>query len=219
MMPEKVRDVIDMMEQNIETKMRIQGNGRHVDDVVCRVCRSFNETVQHWLTGCTPLAATEYTSRHNKTLMVLAVEWGKQEGILNKETNWYDSTWERGTVLEKGNRRLRWDYEFRTRKPTTHRRPDLLLEYLDEKRMLIIDMACPQDNRIEVKEAEKRQKYQQLAYELRTQNRGWIIEVWPAVIGCFGNTNMIDNLVAKIITTENRMIWTITEMQSGSHNV
>ena len=212
MMPEKVSDVMEMMEQNIETKMRILGSGREVDDVKCRVCGKNNETVQHWLTGCTPLAATEYTLRHDKALMVLAVEWAKQEGVLAKETKWYEVTWNRGAIIEKGNRRIRWDYEFRTRKPTTHRRPDLVLEYIDKKVMLIIDMACPQDAGVEEKEAEKRNKYQQLAFELRTQNQGWNIHVWPAVIGCFGNVNRLDELVEEIIN-ERRVNWTLAEMQ------
>ena len=212
MMPEKVSDVMEMMEQNIETKMRILGNGRPVDDLKCRVCGKNNETVQHWLTGCTPLAATEYTLRHDKALMVLAVEWAKQEGLLAEETKWYELTWNRGSVIEKRNRRIRWDYEFRTRKPTMHRRPDLVLEYVDKKVMMIIDMACPQDIMIEEKEKEKRKKYRQLAFELRTQNPGWTIHVWPAVIGCFGNVNRLDELIREIIT-ERRINWTLSEMQ------
>ena len=52
-------------------------------------------------------------------------------------------------------------------------------------------MACPQDNKVAEKEAEKRSKYQQLAYELRTQNKGWKVEFKAAVIGCFGNVNII----------------------------
>ena len=86
MMPEKVSSIIDMVEQMVETKIRVRGTGRRVEDVRCRVCRNYNETVQHWLTGCTPLAATEYTERHNKALMALEVEWAKQEGLLGKET-------------------------------------------------------------------------------------------------------------------------------------
>ena len=148
MLPEKVSAVMEMMEQMIETKMRIRGTGRQIEDVRCRVCNSQNETVQHWLTGCTPLAAGEYTERHNAALMVLAVEWAKQEELLDTGKKWYDVSWERGTVLESKNRRLRWDYEFVTRKATKHRRPDLVLEYIDEKSIIVIDMACPQDNKV-----------------------------------------------------------------------
>ena len=96
--------------------------------------------------------------------MVLAVEWAKQEELLDTGKKWYDVSWERGTVLSSKNRRLRWDYEFVTHKATKHRRPDLVWEYIDEKSIIVIDMACPQDNKVAEKEAEKRNKYQQLAY-------------------------------------------------------
>ena len=67
MLSEKVSAVMEMIEQMIETNMRIRGTGRQIEDVRCRVCNSQNETVQHWLTGCTPLAAGEYTETQCST--------------------------------------------------------------------------------------------------------------------------------------------------------
>ena len=73
-------------------------------------------------------------------------------------------------------------------------------------------MACPQGNQVAEKEAEKRRKYQQLCYKLRTQNDRWKVEIVPKVIGCFSNVDRLDNSSRKIINA-NRVEWVLSEMQ------
>jgi hypothetical protein len=81
-MPEKV--VFEVQEQMIETKVRIQETGRQIESTLCRLCGSQKETVQHWLAGCKVLAGNaEYLQRHNNALMVFAVEWSKQESLMD----------------------------------------------------------------------------------------------------------------------------------------
>ena len=49
---------------------------------VCRLCVEAKETtVQHLLSGCKKLAATEYLRRHDNALKILAVEWGKKKDL------------------------------------------------------------------------------------------------------------------------------------------
>ena len=43
----------------------MEGKQRLAESDKCRVCRKAKETVMHWLSGCTRLAATEYLKRHN----------------------------------------------------------------------------------------------------------------------------------------------------------
>ena len=50
----------------------------------CRICRQIKETVMHWLSECTWLAATEYLKGHNNALMILCVALGIQDGLLGK---------------------------------------------------------------------------------------------------------------------------------------
>ena len=47
-----------------------------VDSVLCRLCRQYDETVQHHLAGCTVIAEKEYVRGHNNALMVLPLQWG-----------------------------------------------------------------------------------------------------------------------------------------------
>ena len=75
--------------------------GIDVESKNCRLCSLKKETVHHWLSGCTVIAGSEYLQRHNKVLMVFAVEWTKKEALLEKNAVWYKMAWKKGTVLEK----------------------------------------------------------------------------------------------------------------------
>ena len=212
MMPEKVSAVMEVQEQMVETRLRIQETGRQVESVQCRLCGCQKETVQHWLAGCKILASRDYLKRHDDALKVFAVEWLKQEGLTNESTIWYNESWERGMVIENELRRLRWDHEWRTRTATTHRRPDLVLEYVDEKRMVVIDMGCPREENVCVTEMEKKLKYQQLCYELRVQYPGWTIHLIPLIVGCLGSVNNLEANISKVLE-KRRVKWTFAEMQ------
>ena len=86
------------------------------------------------------------------------------------------------------------------RKTTTARRPDLILEYTNEKKIWIVDMACPNEKNITSKYNEKLQKYQQLAFEIRERRPGFWVYILPVVIGCLGGgMERCKDQVSKII--------------------
>ena len=62
------------------------------------------------------------------------------------------------------------------------RRPDVIVVQKDKNLCQIIDFACPYDGRVDTKELEKIEQYQDLAQELR---KIWNMEVKaiPLVIG------------------------------------
>ena len=118
--------------------------------------------------------------------MVLAVEWAKLKMLVDHKTIWYKERWDRGLVLENEGAKLVWDFEYQLRKTTTCRRPDLTLEDKESKMVMFCDMACPQEHNIDKKRAEKKNKYQQLAFETRERRKGYKVKVVPIVIGCLG---------------------------------
>ena len=67
-----------------------------------RLCKKFDETVQHLLARCEILAGTEYLSRHDNAFMVLTVSWAVERELLLANTAWFSVRWEKGHVL-KGN--------------------------------------------------------------------------------------------------------------------
>ena len=97
--PVKTSAIISMQEQMVETKSWKRKRNL-IEDNRCRVCGKWEETVQHVIGGCTPLAGKDYLSRHNKALMVLAVAWAKKKLLLPDDAVWYKTDWKNGTVLE-----------------------------------------------------------------------------------------------------------------------
>ena len=79
-----------------------------------------------------------------------------------------------------------WDFEFKTRKKTKARRPDVILEDKELKDIYIVDMSCPMEDNVAKKRADKIKKYGQLAFETRERRPGYYVEVLPLIIGSLG---------------------------------
>ena len=105
---------------------------------------------------------------------------------------------------------------FTCEKQQTARRPDLILELKEDKKIWICDMTCPQQNNIETKRIEKMTKYRQLAFETRERRPSYDVYVLPVVIGelgggiktlgkdlkkVFHNNELLDEVVATMQKT------------------
>ena len=134
--PRKTAAIMTILEQMVETRSCKEARGVF-DDGRCRICNQNSETVEHLVAGCTKLANSEYLTRHNRALMILAVAWEKQQELMDQESIWRQQKWDRGTVLENNKAKLVWDFEFHLRKTTTARRPDLIFELKIDKKIWI----------------------------------------------------------------------------------
>ena len=56
----------------------------------------------------------------------------------------------------------------------------------EDRKILICDMACPQQQNINTKRMEKLTKYRQLTFEMRERRLGYVIKVVPVIIGALG---------------------------------
>ena len=90
-------------------------------------------------------------------------------------------------ILENDTHKLLWDFDIQTDHLISTRRPDLIIINKKKKKKIckIVDFAVPADHRIKLKECEKRDKYLDLARELK---KLWNMKVTiiPIVIGAFG---------------------------------
>ena len=69
-------------------------------------------------------------------------------------------------VLENAMHKLLWDFNIQTDHLIPARRPDLII--INKKKICkIVDFAVPADHRINLKESEKKDKYLDLARELK----------------------------------------------------
>ena len=88
-------------------------------------------------------------------------------------------------ILENNIPKLRWDFDIHMDHLIPARRPDLIIIYKKKRTCKIVDFATPVDLRVKLKECEKKDKYFDLARELK---KLWNMQVTiiPIVIGAFG---------------------------------
>ena len=101
-----------ILEQMVETRHWKEGRGL-TDNNSCRIGTQHYETVEHLIAECTKLANSECLTRHNQALVILVVDWAKQQELVGQEAISYKQRWDRGTVLENNKAKLGWDFEFR----------------------------------------------------------------------------------------------------------
>ena len=88
-------------------------------------------------------------------------------------------------VLENDSHKLIWDFNLQTDHLIPARRPDLIIINQKTKICKIVDFAVPADHRINLKESEKKDKYLDLAREIK---KLWNMKVTivPIVVGALG---------------------------------
>ena len=131
---------------------------------MCRMCNAAEETVFHIVSECRVHAQTEYKGTHDKLAKVIHWDLCKKYGV-KVQSKWYDHVQEK--VEETDHVKILWDCNIQTDHVIEHRRPDVVVLDKHEKMCHLIDIAVPGDSRVEAKEIEKVQKYQDLARELR----------------------------------------------------
>ena len=90
-------------------------------------------------------------------------------------------------VLENNTHKLLWDFDIHTDQRISARRPDLIIIKRKKKKKRnckIVDFAVPADHRIKLKECEKKDKYLDLARELKKLSN-MQVTIIPIVMGAF----------------------------------
>ena len=70
-------------------------------------------------------------------------------------------------VLENDSHKLQWEFDIHTDQLISTRRPDLIIINKKKRTFKIVDFAVPTDHRIKLREYEKKDKYLDLARELK----------------------------------------------------
>ena len=150
----------------------------------CRMCGQVDETVNHIISECSKLAQKEYKRRHDWVGKRIHWEVCRKNGIEVKP-KWYEHQPE--AVQENERYKILWDFNIQTDHVIEARRPDMIVIDKETKFAKIIDFAIPYDSRVNSKEVEKTEKYQDLAREIK-KLWGMRVTVIPIVIGTLGTT-------------------------------
>ena len=70
-------------------------------------------------------------------------------------------------VLENDTHKLPWDFNIRSDHQISARRSDFIIIHKKTRTRKVVDFAVPADYRIKLKESEKKNKYRDLASELK----------------------------------------------------
>ena len=163
--------IVAAQNQSIRTNLVKAKTDKSQGDSLCRVCRKVDESIDHIVSGCSKLAQKEYKRRHDNLGKI--VHW-----MLARKFNfvagdkWHEH--EPENVLENENYKILWDFSIQTDHVIEVWRPDLVAVDKKEISYKIIDFAVPEDSRIEEKEKDKVEKYQDLGRELQ---KTWNVKV------------------------------------------
>ena len=126
-------------------------------DSLCRVCRKVDESIDHIVSGCSKLAQKEYERWHDNLGKI--VHW-KLARKCNFEAGdkWYENEPEH--VLENEDYKTLSDFSIQTDHVIEAWRPDSVVVDKKERSFKVIDFVVPGDSRIEGKEKDKIEKYQ-----------------------------------------------------------
>lgn len=89
-------------------------------------------------------------------------------------------------MLESNIIKLLWDFKIQTDHLLEHNKPDILVLNKKDRTCLILDVACPFDTRVDIKEKEKIEKYQDLKREITRIWKCKTVKVVPIIIGALG---------------------------------
>ena len=174
--------IVAAQNQSIRTTIVKAKIERSQGDSLCRMCRKVDESIDHIVNGCCKLAQKEYKRSHDNLGKIL--HW-KLARKCNFEAGdkWYEH--EPESVLENEDYKILWNFSILTDYVIEAWRPDLVVVDKKERSCKIIDFTVPGVSRIEEKEKDKIEKYQELGRELQKiwNVKGTII---PLVAGSLG---------------------------------
>ena len=142
--------------------------------------------MQHITRGCEKLAQKEYKRRHDN--VAKKVHWNicKKNGLEHSE-KCYEHAPE--GAVENEEIKVLWDINIQCDNLIEARRSDVIVIDKKKQKGIIIDNAVPVDLRVEEKEKEKMEKYQDLKREIRRLWKLINVEVVPVVIGDLGSVS------------------------------
>lgn len=179
--------ICSAQEQALRTKYTKFKIDKTSDSPLCRLCGSKPETISHIISECKTLAQKQYKRRHDNVARMIHYELCKKYDLEHQD-KWYKHQPE--AITENENTKLLWDFMIQCDNIIQHRKPDIVLVEKQNKTAVIIDVACPGDNRILAKEKDKIEAYDLLKYEIQ---RLWglrSVVIVPIVIGALGSVTV-----------------------------
>lgn len=150
----------------------------------CRRCGTATETIDHITGGCTLLAATEYTNRHDMVARIIHQEIAAKYHLVQEKGPYYK--YEPEPVLENEEAKLYWNREINSDKTIPHNKPDITLRKKISKETFLIEVSVPNSCNLDKKHFEKVNKYKPLAEEIRQMWKQEKVLILPIILSVTG---------------------------------
>ena len=149
---------------------------------MCRICSKQQETIDHLVSGCSELAKTEYTQRHNR--IAAYIHWKICKHYNIKVTDKYYEH-EPKTVTENNEATILWDMPIQTDREIKANRPDIVVKDRKQRTCQLIEISVPTERNTSIKTTEKLSKYKDLEIEIEKM-WGMNTTTIPVVLGALG---------------------------------
>ena len=141
------------------------------------------ETVVDLLSACPVLASTAYLHRHN--LIAAVVHWHLMRAYSFPRVSQSWCSHRPPPVLESSVVKILWDFSLFTDHHHSSNRPDIVVFDYYKKQIYFIEISCPADINVALKEVEKVTKYCDLETDYH-QMYGMQVTIVPVVLSCTG---------------------------------
>ena len=177
---ETERLIVAAQNQSIRTNLVKAKIDKSQGDSLCS--RKVDESIDHIVTGCSKLAQKEYKRRNGNLGKIVHWKFARKRNF-EAGDKWHEH--EPESVLENEGYKILWNFSIQTDHVIEAQRPDLVAVDQKQRSCRIIYFAVPGDSRIEEKEKDKVEKYQDLGRELQ---KIWNVKVKiiPLVVGSLG---------------------------------
>ena len=196
-----IRIMIEAFDQTTSTNYLLnkQKPGKYPNST-CRRCKDPKKTenVRHIVSACDTLAQKAYTNRHNAALRILYWWIAHKYGLEDKLRSW---TSKRKIPPSGENDKVRiwWNKTVQTVEPTNHNKPDMLVWFKEEKRLVIIEMSVPWDKNIPDVLLRKSEKYGVVRSQLARDYPEFEVIQANVVLGAMGTiTSEVEEELTKI---------------------
>ena len=150
-----------------------------------RKCGNAGESIEHIMGGCPTLAENAYLNRHNQLAMIIHQQLGIKYELIDTPIPPYYK-YLPAPVVEKNNMILYWDRPILTDRTIDYNRPDILLINNTSQTAIIVEIGVPLTHNLKKTEIEKKNKYEELATQLKTIWKLGMVTICPLVMSAEG---------------------------------
>jgi hypothetical protein len=129
----------------------------------CRLCKEYEEAIDHLTSGCPILAKNEYVIRHDRVCTHLHYSICKTSAT-EKTENWYSHIPK--PVCQHEDITVLWNQGIQTDREAVANRLDIIIKNMKDNICLLTDVAIPLNRNVIEKESEKKLKYKNLSIEI-----------------------------------------------------